>query len=390
MTLQKRSFVIMCFIISIFIFSPLHALAHLDIGVATHMNNYNKAADVYGAMIKNYGFNSVRDGFSWNSVQNGVGDFNMSRKGVNADLLFSSRNAVNNSLQTLFVLGYGNDAYTQGNYPRTRDQVDKFINYVAWVANRYKGKVKYYEVWNEWLLGTGIGSTKKRPDDKIFMYLVEQSYITIKKIDPDAMVLTGSINPLHKNEVDWLHSLIHLGLMGYVDGISIHPYAFNEPRDVRDPEGSFFHLDGFEKELNDLTGKTVPLYITEMGYPTGTGFSGGISTMSAAQNIVKYTLLSASRGYIKGLWWYDLIDDGPDPRDKEDNFGLFYQNKNEKESARLLKVLLPIIRNSNVSITENNGKNYTVNLQGKETFSWVRGRNYTFQEWLDKINTLNN
>ncbi|WP_421670514.1 family 1 glycosylhydrolase [Rahnella sp. EDr1-12] len=368
---------------------PAFTNASMDIGVATHLSDYNQSSDDYRDIIKSLGFDSVRDGFSWNSVQNEAGKLNISKQRINSDNFFAMNSRQSDDISTLFVLGYGNNLYTHGGYPQNREQVDKFVDYVAWVATRYKGKVKYYEIWNEWLLGTGVGSKRNKPDDEIFLYLVKKSSEKIKQIDPSAVVLTGSVNPLHKNEVNWLNGLIDKGLMNYVDGISIHPYAFNEPASVRDPEGSFIALDSFEASLTNRVGKAVSLYITEMGYPTGSGFTGGVSNIISAQNMVKYTLLAVSKNYVKGLWWYDLMDDGPDKKNKEHNFGLLYRDGSEKESAQLIKKLLPLIRNKNLLLTSSENQHYVITAQEGGQLVWERGQNYSVQQWLIKINGLN-
>ena len=378
-----KTFALILFII------PAFSYAKMDIGVATHLNAYNQPSDDYREIIKSLGFDSVRDGFSWNSVQNETGKLNLSKERMNSDNFFATNSHQSDDISTLFVLGYGSNLYTQGGYPQNRKQVDKFVDYVAWVAKRYKGKVKYYEIWNEWLLGTGVGSKRNKPDDEIFLYLVKKTSETIKEIDPNAVVLTGSVNPLHKNEVNWLNSLVDKGLMNYVDGISIHPYAFNEPANVRDPEGSFIALDSFDTSLTNRVGKPVSLYITEMGYPTGSEFTGGVSNVISAQNIVKYTLLAASKNYVKGLWWYDLMDDGADKTNKEHNFGLLHRDGSEKESAQLIKKLLPIIRNKNLSVSSSENKHFVITTQEGEQLVWERGQNYSLKQWLTKINGLN-
>lgn len=361
------------------------ALAELQVGVGTHLNSYIGNVSEYTDIVKNYGFNSIRDGFSWNASLDESGEIKVTGKIIKTDLLFSKVIPDSESMSLLFVLGYGSNYYTNGDYPQNKGEVDKFVDYVGWVANKYKGKVKYYEVWNEWLLGTGIGSVKNRPNDAIFMYLVQQSYKKIKEIDPNAIILAGAINPLHENEVLWLRDLINEGLMNYVDGVSIHPYSFNEPARVRKPEDSIAAIDKFSSYISSSVGQRIPLYITEMGYPTGTEFKGGVSTAEAAQDIIKYTLLAASHSYIKGLWWYDLIDDGKNSRDKEDNFGLLYTTQENKDSALLLKALLPIIKNNKVKTTIDNDGVYHAILSDGKIISWHPGVNYSLQDWLAKL-----
>ncbi len=58
-------------------------------------------------------------------------------------------------------------------------------------------------------------------------------------------------------------------------------------------------MDKFEARLAKAAGKTVPVYITEIGVPTYDG-KGGLSKDVAAQYVVKYTLANRgplSKGY---------------------------------------------------------------------------------------------
>lgn len=73
----------------------------------------------------------------------------------------------------------------------------------------------------------------------------------------------------------------------------------------------------------------MPFYITEMGYPTYSGASG-ISEVDAANWIVEYSILAKQTGYIKGVWWYDLINDGNSAENKEFNFGFYTHDLQEK------------------------------------------------------------
>lgn len=46
-----------------------------------------------------------------------------------------------------------------------------------------------------------------------------------------------------------------------------------------------------------------------------------VDPVEAADYIVKYSLLAKSKSYIKGVWWYDLSNDGNDMNNQEHNFG---------------------------------------------------------------------
>ncbi len=108
-----KTFALILFII------PAFSYAKMDIGVATHLNAYNQPSDDYREIIKSLGFDSVRDGFSWNSVQNETGKLNLSKERMNSDNFFATNSHQSDDISTLFVLGYGSNLYTQGGYPQT-------------------------------------------------------------------------------------------------------------------------------------------------------------------------------------------------------------------------------------------------------------------------------
>ncbi|HBV9505161.1 TPA: hypothetical protein MD974_005329, partial [Klebsiella pneumoniae] len=106
--------------------------------------------------------------------------------------------------------------------------------YVEWTARHLKGKVKYYEIWNEWTIGTGIKKDGKIPPSVDDYYnLVKLTSATIRKEDPNAIILAGSINPLSDkprfigvSDEQWITALIKKGMLEYIDGISLHPYSY--------------------------------------------------------------------------------------------------------------------------------------------------------------------
>ncbi len=72
--------------------------------------------------------------------------------------------------------------------------VDEFNKFIWNLATRYKGRILYYEIWNE-------------PQLKMFMYpyndaelatlatMTQRAHNTIKSIDPSAYVLSASLLP---------------------------------------------------------------------------------------------------------------------------------------------------------------------------------------------------
>lgn len=317
-----------------------------EFGVGTHLSSYPNPLPDYTNELNAIGFNSIRDEISWQSVEKTPGEFSMPDNLSRTDIAFKELQKSNN-ISSILILSYGNDIYTKGGYPDSELDIKKFSDYVSWIVKRYKGQVRYYEIWNEWLLGTGVPDKKmKRPGDDIYLSLVKAASQVIRKEDPSAIIITGSINPLKPMDRDWLYGLVNKGLLKYVDGISVHPYSFQfKDPNLQSPEGNIRQLDYFENELTNIAKKDVPIYITEVGYPT-TYFFGGFDSERAGIDTLKYSLLARSRHYIKGIWWYDLLDDGTSNYNREHHFGLLTRNMEYKPSSRYLKEFSSLIINS--------------------------------------------
>lgn len=165
--------------------------------------------------------------------------------------------------------------------------------------------------------------------------------------------------------------------MNYVDGFSIHPYSYgNDNYAIRAPEGNLGVVDKFEARLAKAAGKTVPIYITEIGVPTYDG-KGGLSKDVAAQYVVKYTFLAKSRPFIKGIWWYDLLDDGDNPKINEHRFGLLTRNGQPKPSMLALSKVADVARSYSV-------EKYQVLPGGKISIALKGNNQHAMLFWQEK------
>lgn len=315
----------------------LHSVYGFEMGIGTHISNYNMSAEKTMSDIKKYGFTSIRDELYWNDVEVENNSFSIPAARLKNDELF--KNSRQHDLTTLMVLDYGNKIHTKMGFPSNESQIASFVNYAKWVAKRYKGKITYYEIWNEWLYGTGMSKNykKKIPSPTVYFQLIQQTSKAIKTIDPKAIIIAGGFNPLKKKDVEWFDNILSLGVMNYLDGISIHPYSYANPkRDLRSPEGNLKLIDLYEEHLIKKEGRIIPLYITEIGFPTFHGL-GGVDEKIAAKNMLTYNALAKERKYIKGVWWYTFIDSGRYSKNREANFGILDYDGAEKRSAFCLK-----------------------------------------------------
>ncbi|WP_438436187.1 cellulase family glycosylhydrolase [Klebsiella pneumoniae] len=326
------------FLLACFLYSPV-AFSSMEIGVCTHFSWYKNEPEVYLKLIKEYGFTSFRDDYGWGSIEEQKNNYIVSDRLKKVDYAFM--NASKYNLSGMLILAYGNKNYDSGGYPLSHGAVKAFSSYAAWTASRFKGKVKYYEIWNEWTNGTGVKrSNRAIPSAEDYFNLVRETSIAIKKVDPSAIIIAGGFNSLNginkKNGLtgtDWFKILVDKGIMGYIDGVSIHPYSFQLPDvNLKSAAGNIKQIDKFHDYFQHEYNIDIPVYLTEYGVPVYNGV-GGTSASLAAFTIKNYLAEAKKRSYIKGVWLYDLVDDGPDKSNREHNFGLFMQNLKPKISA---------------------------------------------------------
>ena len=93
-------------------------------------------------------------------------------------------------------------------------------NYVRTVATRYKGKIKYWEMWNE----TNTQSFYTGTTEKMLEMTIAARE-ELKAVDPNNIILSPNV----VNGDEWLDKFLYLGGGQYVDIISIHRYSSYTP-----------------------------------------------------------------------------------------------------------------------------------------------------------------
>jgi hypothetical protein len=345
---MKTTIMTICFLI---ILLPNYASGEFLLGVGTHIydgsQNINKNIDI----MKDIGITSFRDDFKWRLIEVKKGKYEIPQK-MNLYLQEASKA----NIVPLMVLLYGNPNYDGGKKPVSKESTDAFVNFVRFAVKSLAGRVNYFEIWNEWDLA---GEPKSA--DSYFKF-VQAVAPAIKQINKDAIVLAGGAGG------DWISQLVQLGVLNYVDGISIHPYTYRY-KDNR-PEAWIKYVAQLSDKINMANnGRAVPLYITEAGWPSNIG-AYGTPPEKVGQFLARALLLVRTLPEVKGLWWYDLKNDGRDPQNREHNFGLFAYDYHPKPAYYALHDIAPFIVEGQsfarmqvpsgldmVSITDDNGNN---------------------------------
>ncbi len=303
------------------------------IGVGSHELHLRNSRDQGFELLRQAGIESVRTDAHWAFVERQRGQLALE---PHWDDYLAKVKA--QGIDNLLILGYGNSHHGNGEKPRSEPVRAAYNRYVGFIAQQLRGQVRHYEVWNEWDL--------EDPEDpgltQDYARLVADAAGIIRQHDPDAKVLAGAVTSMGI-ESGFALRLVETGVMQSVDGISLHPYVhcFGRGRDT--PEDWIRWLEEVSLELANAANQPVPLYLTEMAWPSHKGACGFDENLQAAYLARSY-FLAKTLPSVRGYWWYDFRNDGTDPHEREHNFGLLRQDYSPKLAYRVLKAISPIIQ----------------------------------------------
>jgi hypothetical protein len=266
-----------------------------------------------------WGTKWARQGFFWDSVEPEPGQFHW------AWMDSYVAHAQAHGMRVLAVLDYDTPWIFHGNEPHKRigpRQLSAYLSYVRAVAERYKGRIAAYEIWNEPNLGIFWQGSQKEYAD---MALAATK--TLHQIDPSAKVCVGALSLVPH---DWLETLAASGVLAQADFLSIHPYWL-------DAQGSLKQLDDAQAFLRRHHLETR-LLVSEVGYPTGGLYPTATTPAGQALRLLQFYSGAAARG-VKAVFWYESNDqDQPQAWNSEAYFGLVGAGGRDKPGVDALKV----------------------------------------------------
>jgi hypothetical protein len=109
----------------------------------------------------------------------------------------------------------------------TDEDIQEFVDYARMVVEHFKGRIRYYETWNEPDLA-GYGQQGISPQNYINM--VSALAPAIREADPQAKIVLGGGSDLSEPQVQaYVKRIVTSSLMPLVDGISLHPMYESSP-----------------------------------------------------------------------------------------------------------------------------------------------------------------
>lgn len=173
-------------------------------------------------------------------------------------------------LEPWLETGYGNPIYEGGGginlsagIPSSPEALKAWDKWVAALVNRYKGKVKDWEVWNE----PNFGDNEINTPEKVAELNIRTAEI-IKKIQPNAKISGLAMGHIDLKYADKFFKVIHQkGKMGLFDNMTYHDYVYN-------PDANYGKVADLRRVLEKYS-KTVKLRQGENGSPSFGGANRG-------------------------------------------------------------------------------------------------------------------
>ncbi len=277
----------------------------------------------------------------------------------------------------LVILEYGHPAFQNGGRPSTPEARRAFVDYAAASAEQLHAKTRFFEVWNEWNV-PGMGRTPLeegagRPED--YAVLLRETCGALKKRFPDLVILGGAMAGIGTHD-DYLPRAIRAGILDSLDGLSIHPYFYGLDDPQHLPEVAIpKRIAQVAEWLKAAPGRAnIPLYVTELGWPTY-GEHPGVTEEEQADFMARSILLLATYPRVKGVWLYEFRDSGHDPGDREHHFGVIRPDGTPKPAYRLTAEIAALLAQARTieRVTNASGDSIvTIRCEMKDgSISWV-------------------
>lgn len=189
-------------------------------------------------------------------------------------------------------------------------KIDDWNAYVTAVVRRYKGRIRFYELWNEpnnphhW-----SGSYKDMVE------LGKETYKIVKSIDPNAIVLTpgtgaGKVRGPHPrpaatslDQTTWLDEYLRAGGNEYADAVSFHAYPrYDSCSETLDCAGASLvaQVDRVRAIMERNGAADKPLYVTEGGWRMEEDLPDPNQQVAF---VGRWFLILASKGVTSAYWY---------------------------------------------------------------------------------------
>jgi hypothetical protein len=153
------------------------------IGIGTHFRHLQYPLECFDLLAR-LGITQIRDEISWSAMERKKGELEMPDWGE----AWTAR-AAELGIEPLLIFDYANRLYDAGGFPTSDEAVAAFARYAAAQARMLQDRVRHFEVWNEYSIGTGMGGRRGVQTPQMYARMLEATYQAVKEAVPGATVV---------------------------------------------------------------------------------------------------------------------------------------------------------------------------------------------------------
>jgi hypothetical protein len=215
----------------------------------------------------------------------------------------------------------------------------RYATALAYLADRYRGEVAAWEVWNE----PNSEDFARGADPVGYTRLLQAAYPAVKAVDATALVVFGGTM---YNDADFVAAAYAAGAKDSFDVMATHPYpAPSDAAPTSEDDGTIYtmgHVRAVRQVMTDYGDTAKPVWFTEVGWSTHPnegdeeGYERGVTDQEQADHLVDtLRLVAADLPYVDHVFWYA-------ERDRQSgaaqiaNFGLLTKTLEPKAAAQAL------------------------------------------------------
>lgn len=253
------------------------------------------------ALMAEYGISDMRVSIAWGDYEPIKGSFDWEL--LDAEVALAEKYGI----KLYPYICYSPSWATGGQWSDPPKDLERWYDFVYAVADRYKGRINNWEIWNE---GDNYdfwhGSWQQQ------LELVRTGARAVKDANPDAKTVFGGLTDTRPSHIDTIYSS---GVSDYIDVINIHFY--NETWNPAPTEEIYGTIKSVADVIRKHGGKQE-LWVAEIGYSDYVQKNGKVSDwvkMNAPYEKTRefqavtftraYSLIAATED-ISNLLWYEI------------------------------------------------------------------------------------
>jgi hypothetical protein len=303
------------------------------VGVNIHFHRGHEAdLDLIAAA----GIKFVRMDLGWAGIERERGRYDWSAY----DEL--TANLEKRGLRAIYILDYSNPLYEEmvatrdpvsgqdhrdTASPQRPESVAAFARWAGEAARHFRGRRVIWEIWNE----PNISFWKPKPDVRQYNALALATCQSVRAADPQATIIGPATSEV---PLKFLEEFFASGVLAHLDAVSVHPYRHyaKTPETAAEDYGK---LKDLIRRHAPAGKRELPIISGEWGYASHTR---GVSLDTQAAFIVRQQLANLLAGVPLSIW-YDWKNDGPDPAEREHNFGTVGPDLKPKPAYQAIRTM---------------------------------------------------